>query len=130
MHHNTKKTLWLHADDIFLLKPRLLLLPLIPKTRFCTPSSFVILLRLSLHPQRCLAGRLLLSRLPCPLDPPSLLSSTVSDMSSSFDLTKVTKLNSRNYCNWRNIIEDILILRDLWLLIYILERKSGLIKIR
>ena len=51
------------------------------------------------------------------LDPPARLSATVTDtdMSSSFDLTKVTKLNSRNYCNWRNIIEDILILRDLWL---------------
>ena len=36
-------------------------------------------------------------------------------MAASFDFTKVTKLNSRYYCIWRNILEDVLILKDLWL---------------
>ena len=33
----------------------------------------------------------------------------------SFDITKISKLNSRNYCDWRNVLEDVLILKDLWL---------------
>ena len=36
-------------------------------------------------------------------------------MASAFDITKVAKLNSRNYCDWRRIMEDVLILKDLWL---------------
>ena len=36
-------------------------------------------------------------------------------MAASFDITKISKLSSRNYCVWRNILEDVLILKDLWL---------------
>ena len=36
-------------------------------------------------------------------------------MASAFDITKVAKLNSRNFCDWRSVMEDVLILKDLWL---------------
>ena len=38
-----------------------------------------------------------------------------SKMASAVDITKVTKLNSWNFCTWRNVMEDVLILKDIWL---------------
>lgn len=46
--------------------------------------------------------------------PPPAVPPPVSAMSSSFDITKITKLNGLNYCDWKNILEDVLVLKDLW----------------
>ena len=36
------------------------------------------------------------------------------DMANSVDVTKIPKLNGANYCDWRSLLKDILVLKDLW----------------
>ena len=35
-------------------------------------------------------------------------------MANSVDVTKIPKLNGANYCDWRSLLKDILVLKDLW----------------
>ena len=44
---------------------------------------------------------------PSPLPPPTHITMFMS-------APKIPKLDGKNYCDWRNLMEDILVLQDLW----------------
>ena len=35
-------------------------------------------------------------------------------MSNSVDVTKIPKLHGSNYCDWKSLLKDVLVLKDLW----------------
>lgn len=37
-----------------------------------------------------------------------------STMANSVNVTKLPKLSGKNYCDWRSLLKDVLVLKDLW----------------